>query len=151
MHRLLLALLLLCPCGFAAIESPRVCPGMHPLLADRYDKTLFPDYGAEWQYSMPFVEALEWYGAPKPCQIIAGNFYIAHITGIRQEDLDWILREIRVIEGFLHIHAVDLNINLPKLQTIYAKELTGQNPLENRSAVYVDDFRGHYIRMPELR
>ncbi|KAH7718147.1 hypothetical protein AAVH_14419 [Aphelenchoides avenae] len=100
---------------------------------------------------MPFVEALEWYAEPKRCQIVSGNFHIAHVTGIRQADLDWILREIRVIEGFLHIHAVDLNINLPKRRTIYAKDLTGQNPLENCSAVYVEDFRGSYIRMPELR
>ncbi|KAH7676195.1 hypothetical protein AAVH_41895, partial [Aphelenchoides avenae] len=40
MHRLLLAFLLLCPCGFTALQSPRVCPGVRPLLADRYDKTL---------------------------------------------------------------------------------------------------------------
>lgn len=70
---------------------------MRPLLADRHDKNLFPDYAAEWYYSMPLVEALERYADPEPCQIIADNFYIAHITGVRQEDLNRILRDIRVV------------------------------------------------------
>ncbi|KAH7724495.1 hypothetical protein AAVH_07969 [Aphelenchoides avenae] len=112
---------------------------------------MFPDYASKWYYSMPFVKALRWYGGGRPCQIITGNFYIAHIFGIRQAELDAILSEIQVIEGFLHIHAVDLNINLPKLQTIYAKELTGPGPSNKTSAVFVDDFKGTFIRMPELR
>ncbi|KAH7697248.1 hypothetical protein AAVH_35671 [Aphelenchoides avenae] len=86
---------------------------------------------------MPFVEALEWYVEANRARSSPAT---SDITGTRQSDRGLSAHPRGRLEHQPSQAADDLR-----------QGADWADPLKNRSSVYVEDFRDHNIRMPELQ